>query len=185
MNLIGIGVEAVFLRKISNSKLKNIKYSLIWLKVKISNYLCGRLAKIFYELPNSITMNKSLLTLLVTLLAATAAHADVVINATKFPDATFRNYVSTYYDRNGDGVMSNSELAAVTTMDVSGQGINNLVGIEYFTALTSLNCSNNNIQDLTLRELTGLQSLACYNNQLRTLSFYNSVQNLYCAHNNL
>ena len=38
-------------------------------------------------------MKKILLTLLAVLMASLAAHADVTINSTNFPDANFRSYL--------------------------------------------------------------------------------------------
>ncbi len=46
-------------------------------------------------------MKKLLLCSLAVLLAALAAHADVTINATNFPDATFRSYLLSQYPRKG------------------------------------------------------------------------------------
>lgn len=52
-----------------------------------------------------------------------SVHAAVIINNTKFPDSAFRSYVLNNHDRDGDGVLSASEIVAVTSMDVSGRNI--------------------------------------------------------------
>ena len=69
--------------------------------------------------------------------------ADVAVNATTFPDEVFRNYVSGNFDNDRDGTLSDEEIAAVTVIDVAQKGITRLNGVEYFTALTELNCADN------------------------------------------
>jgi Leucine-rich repeat (LRR) protein len=119
---------------------------------------------------------------------ATAAWADVVINSTNFPDGTFRTFVTENFDtEKPKGSLSDAELQAVTTMDVSKKSIQNLKGIEYFTALTSLICYGNRLTQLDVSALTNLVTLECYNNSsvmttlnatgctaLKTLKCYNS-----------
>ena len=53
-----------------------------------------------------------------------AASGDLTINASSFPDATFRNYVSQNFDKNSDGALSKSEIEAVKKISVTGMGIN-------------------------------------------------------------
>lgn len=45
---------------------------------------------------------------------AFAAAGDVAINEENFPDANFRSYVSSNFDRNYNGVLSEAERNAVT-----------------------------------------------------------------------
>ena len=69
------------------------------------------------------------------------------INATDFPDANFRSYISgTTIDQNSDGYLSSDEIEATTKMDVSNRGISDLTGIGYFTKLKELNCAKNKIR---------------------------------------
>ena len=119
---------------------------------------------------------------------ATAAWADVEINSTNFPDGTFRKFVTDNFDtEKPKGSLSDAELQAVTTMDVSKKSIKNLKGIEYFTALTTLKCYANSLTRLDVSALTNLVTLECYNNSsdmttlnatgctaLKTLKCYNS-----------
>ena len=65
------------------------------------------------------------------------------INATNFPDSTFRNYVSSNFDMDGDGVLSAAEIADATNISVNSMGISSLKGIEYFTAVVELHCWDN------------------------------------------
>ena len=76
--------------------------------------------------------------------ACSTAFASVPINTTNFPDATFRWYISTNFDTNQDGVLSDAEIAKIQYIDSSGWEAVvpyvNLKGIENFTALKKLSC---------------------------------------------
>ena len=82
-----------------------------------------------------------------------SAQADIYINETNFPDAVFRNYLSSKYGNNsGGGSISADTIAGIEYMNLSKVPgtINNLKGIEYFTALESLNCGDKSIAALDL-----------------------------------
>ncbi len=117
---------------------------------------------------------------------APRAWADVAINETNFPDATFRQYVSDNCDTDYNGNLSDEEIAAVTDITVGG-GISNLKGIEYFTALTMLNCENNQLTELDVSKNTALKDLYCDNNQLTALNVSNNpaLEYLSCYNNQL
>ena len=100
---------------------------------------------------------------------------DVAINATNFPDAVFRSYVSSKFDANGNGVLSESEISEATEIILRGQGVSDLKGIEYFTALTYLDCAANQLTSLDLRKNAALTELYCYNNQLTSLDVSENV----------
>ena len=84
---------------------------------------------------------------------AYAAASDVEINETNFPDAAFLKCVKTY-DSNNDNILSETELQVVTSIDVSKKGIADLTGIEHFTALTKLECQNNQLNSLNMSQNT-------------------------------
>ena len=107
---------------------------------------------------------------LVIVLNTPAQAADgVAINSTNFPDANFRSYVSSNFDSDKDGVLSESEIAAATYMDVSGKDIGSLTGVGFFTALVNLHCAKNRLESLDLRNNTALQRIDCYGNDLESL----------------
>ena len=138
-----------------------------------------------------------------------AAGTDLEIRAQNFPDANFRAWLTNPANLNGagaDGSLSAEELAAVTKLDLSGQNIADLTGIEHFTALESLNVSNNRLTTLDMRANTRLRylycatnfltsldvtrcaeliDLNCERNQLTTLDLSGNpkLQQLYCRHN--
>ena len=90
----------------------------------------------------------------------------IAINDTTFPDAVFRGYIAENADTDKDGLLSESEIAGVTGLDVSGMGIRDLRGIGYFTALESLDCSDNALTSLDLSANTALQTLNAGGNRL-------------------
>ncbi len=104
-----------------------------------------------------------------------------------FPDAIFRAYVSENFDTDQDGVLSPDEIAAVATIDVSGKGISSLVGVEYFTELTSLYCANNSLTTLNVSALKKLILLSCYNNSITALDLRSNtaLRVLSCQYNYL
>ena len=96
----------------------------------------------------------------------------IPITEAEFPDPIFRSFVTENYDGDSDGYLSDIELEAVTSMDVSNRNLSSLGGIEHFTALTDLDCSFNRLTSLVLESMP-LHSLACTNNQLTTLELQN------------
>ncbi len=87
---------------------------------------------------------------------------------TNSPDANFRTIVE-YYDTNKDSSLSDTEIAAVEEIACYDKGISNLKGIEYFTALRSLNCGRNQLTSLDVSKNTALTKLYCKKNQLTVL----------------
>lgn len=110
---------------------------------------------------------------------------DVAINEANFPDEAFRNYVNTYVDTDGDGSLSASEISKVTQIFVFG--VSNLKGIEYFTSLTGLYCSNSQLTSLDVSKNVNLTMLSCYDTQLTALDVSKNValEFLKCNRNKL
>ena len=115
------------------------------------------------------------------------AAGGVKINKTNFPDAKFRSYIKSNYDTNHNGILSDGELADATHMFISGAGIASLKGIEYFTALTVLDCPNNALKTLDVSKNTALKELYCSYNKLTTLDLRKNtkLKCLGCAFNNI
>jgi uncharacterized protein YjdB len=103
------------------------------------------------------------------------------------PDANFKAYLVHNFDTNGDGEISEQEVAAVTTIECSGKSIASLEGIQYFTALKELYCYDNQLTSLDVSKNTSLIKLHCYNNQLTSLnvSANTALTNLHCSSNHL
>ncbi|MEO5775507.1 MAG: T9SS type A sorting domain-containing protein [Flavobacterium sp.] len=90
------------------------------------------------------------------------------------PDANFKaQLIALGVDTNVDGEIQINEALVPTSLNVSNSNISDLTGIQYFTNLTQLNCSANNLSVLDLLLLTNLLSLDCSNNNLTTLDVGN------------
>jgi hypothetical protein len=78
------------------------------------------------------------------------------------------------WDTDGDGRLSETEAAAVISIDVSWVGeergdIKSLAGIEYFTGLIRLECNYNLLTSLDLSKNTAMKHLDCASSQLTSL----------------
>ncbi|WP_281324418.1 T9SS type A sorting domain-containing protein [Flavobacterium sp. IMCC34518] len=85
---------------------------------------------------------------------------------TKIPDANFEDkLIALGIDTDGkNGIILNTSIAAITSLDVSNSSIANLKGIEGFTALTALNCLGNLLKKIDLSKNAALTTLNCSNN---------------------
>ena len=111
-------------------------------------------------------MKRALLSFLSTLML-TPAWADVVINEENFPDNNFRSAIMySGFNEDYNDVLTDEEIANATSLSVSSYSITNLKGIEFFTALTELNCQFNQLTALDLSKNKALTSISCYSNQL-------------------
>ena len=117
----------------------------------------------------------------------TKAAGPVAINEVNFPDNNFRAYVSAAFDTDKNGILSDTEISKVTTINVRDRGIFDMTGIAVFTELRSLNCSKNNISSLSLASNTSLTYLNVSSNQLNSLSVAKNVllRTLICESNNI
>ena len=139
-------------------------------------------------------MKKKLLSILLCLvmvvgLLPTAAFAagSVEINETNFPDANFRGFVQNEFDTDKNNKLSSEEIAAVKEIIASTKGIKNLKGIEFFTALETLNCVGNELTELDVSKNTELTRLECWDNKLTALDVSKNTEltSLNCGFNKL
>ena len=108
------------------------------------------------------------------------------INDKNFPDANFRKYIKGNI-AGGRDVLTVEERSKVETIEVEGWNISNLKGIEAFPNLKELNCGNNSIRKLDLRQNPKLKTLICNKNQLTQLDLSKNPQIDYlnCSENQL
>lgn len=92
-----------------------------------------------------------------------------------FKDAKFKAYLVQYFDANKDGQISTGEAKKVTVMNVSGLGIADLTGIEYFHNLQELNISNNKITSLNAKNLINLKTIIATGNNFTELDLSRSL----------
>lgn len=130
-------------------------------------------------------MNRFFLSLLM-LYVTSIAWADVEINEKNFSDPNFRNWIlSQPFGK--DGVLSDKEIADITEMNVSNKNIHDLKGIEYFTALESLNLDKNQVKYIDVSKNKELVYLRVEWNQLTSLdvSKNEAMRYLMCGGNSL
>ena len=119
---------------------------------------------------------------------STQAEEDAVaIDATNFPDGAFRQYVADNFDKDKDGALNQTERNAVKEIRISNSGCTSLQGLKYFSKLTDLFCSDNNLTELDGSENPELKRLICYNNSLTSLNLNKNtkLESLNCNKNKL
>ena len=79
-----------------------------------------------------------------------AAAADTEINETNFPDANFREYVSSRFDSDEDGILSDDEAGEVTEIFRTSASFRSIQGIEFFPNLVSINVTENQLTELDI-----------------------------------
>ncbi len=105
-----------------------------------------------------------------------------ILNSSYFPDANFRSALYSLYPK---GYINSIDVARRTDLNVSGENIYNLTGLDYFTNLTYLSCANNNLSSLPSLP-SSLRYLYCGQNNLTSLpSLPSSLETLSCNNNNL
>ena len=111
---------------------------------------------------------------------------EVTINEESFPDENLRNWLL-QQEYGSDGVLTEEEIAAVTEINVNGKEIQSLKGIEFFTALTLLECGSNQLTELDVSKNTALIYLRCRVNKLTALdvSKNTALSELECYANQL
>lgn len=132
-------------------------------------------------------------------LRAAAFAADVEINETNFPDARFRSYLEGAISRPGqqgaggdtnrDGILSDEEIASIKLIElILEPELVSLKGIEFLTALTSLDCYiSQQLTELNVTKNTALTMLRCFNCPLISLDVKKNtlLKVLSCSHNQL
>ena len=108
------------------------------------------------------------------------------INEKNFPDANFRKYIKGNI-AGGRDVLTVEERSKVGIININKKDISDLKGIEAFPNLTELDCGNNSIQKLDLRQNPMLKTLKCNKNQLTQLDLSKNpdIDYLNCSENQL
>lgn len=119
--------------------------------------------------------------------SAQAEEDAVAIDATNFPDGAFRQYVADNFDKDKDDALNQTERNAVKEIRISNSGCTSLQGLKYFSKLTDLFCSDNNLTELDVSENPELKRLICYNNSLTSLNLNKNTKlgSLNCNNNKL
>lgn len=104
-----------------------------------------------------------------------------------FADAKFKTYCLRNFDTNRDGEISEDEAKAVTAINCSLANITSLVGVEYFSNLTSIDVSSNKLTSLDLSHSPKLTEVLVNNNSLQTLTLDGlaALKTIDCSSNKL
>ena len=107
-------------------------------------------------------------------------HQIVHIPDPNFLDALIEKGV----DTNGDSRVSFGEAEATLFLDIPSQQISDMTGIEAFTELDYLFCSDNDLTTIDLSKCTKLKKLDCSSCPLTGIDISNqkSLTELYCSH---
>ena len=111
----------------------------------------------------------------------------IKIGSNTFPDEKFRAYILENIDKDGDGYLSETEIAETTSITCGARSISSLKGIEYFVNVQSIDCRGNNLTQLDVSKNTALEDLLCSENNLTQLdvSKNTALEYLDCSENNL
>lgn len=103
-------------------------------------------------------------------------------NEIEIPDAAFKQYLLENFDTNKDGILSQAEADKVTEIYIQSYDVKSLQGIEYFTGLKTLSCSNCSISNLDVSKNIVLEGLYCSYNPIKELNVNNlaNLKELYC-----
>ena len=109
---------------------------------------------------------------------------------TYVPDDNFEFFLEAYGMGNGianDDYVTTANINSITTLYIASQSISDLTGIEDFSALTDLDCRNNQLTTLDLSNNPALDTLVCYQNQLTSINVgaNTSLTHLICSQNQL
>ena len=109
----------------------------------------------------------------------------IKIDENTFPDENFRAYILKKIDKDGDGYLSETEIAETTSITCAD--ISSLKGIEYFVNVQLIDCRGCNLTQLDVSENTALEVLYCSKNNLTQLdvSKNTALEDLLCSENNL
>ena len=109
------------------------------------------------------------------------------IDATNFPDETFRDYVLSVIDQDENGILSEQEMRWTLSIEVYGLSDPALIGLQYFTALEELTIEDSNLTKLDVSRFRELTTLKLKRNQLTELDVSKNIELefLYCSENAL
>ncbi|MGY3791976.1 hypothetical protein [Aquimarina sp. 433] len=111
------------------------------------------------------------------LIDATTSFSDTYCNYTAIPDPIFEARLEElgYDDISGDGQVPTALIEVVTSLTVNDLSIDELTGIEDFTALVTLNARGNNFTALDVSQNTLLEHLYINSNNLSSIDISKNI----------
>ena len=124
-----------------------------------------------------------LLFCVILVVLCTAALADgVKIDATNFPDKEFRSFLCTHFGLMAGDEITPEQIQNTQELSCNAKDIESLKGIELFTSLKHLFCSENPITELDLRNCPSLIVVKCDDCDLTSLKV-KGLLSLSCRYN--
>lgn len=109
----------------------------------------------------------------------------IPIDESHFPDPAFRSYLMTLSGLE-DGYLSDEDIAGINRLELDEMGITSLDGIGYFSDLTYLSASGNDISSLDLSGNPMIDHVICNNSGLSYLNVANTpIHHLWVQNNDL
>jgi len=110
--------------------------------------------------------------------------------STSIPDANFEQVlIDLGIDTDGivNGLVTTSDISGVNSLIISTKNISDLTGIEDFSSLTFLDCSDNQLTSLNVNQNKKLKELICFFNNISFLEVEgaSALETLKCFRNNL
>ena len=107
----------------------------------------------------------------------------VILNDINFKDGNFRKRITDITGVQEGQLISNEQIARITELNLRNSGIENLDGIEFFTALEMLDCYDNNITELDLRNNINLTEVDFGDNFISEFKLPSNIQIIHCKDN--
>ena len=104
--------------------------------------------------------------LLPSFIAPAYAATDITAD---FTDPNFKAAVYGAIGKTAPTPIWNTDVSAITTLNVANRNLSNLEGLQHFTTLTTLDCSGNELETLDLSANSYLTTLVCNNSELAEL----------------
>ncbi len=100
-----------------------------------------------------------------------------IVAYTSIPDSNFEAALETlgYDDISGDGQVPTDNINTVTSLNIDGENISDLTGLESFTALESLDADNNSLSSIDVSALSNLSTLRLDYNNLTDIDITNNT----------
>ena len=107
----------------------------------------------------------------------------VVLNDINFKNGNFRKRISDITGVQEGEVISSEQIARIRELNLSNSGIENLDGIQFFTALEMLDCYDNNITELDLRNNINLTEVDFGDNFISEFKLPSNIKIIHCKDN--
>ncbi len=97
-------------------------------------------------------------------------------NTTYVPDDNFEQaLIDLMLDDVLDDLVATTNINTLTSLDVRHYNINDLTGIEDFTALNTLHCAYNNLTSIDITQNTGLTTFNAYDNDITSIDLSQNI----------